>query len=217
MQLSSRKSSGFTMIEVMIGMVLTGILSIGMIGLWAMVGDQFFRNTLRQKAVFVLRGYTDKLSAAYRFNTLAGTTTTSLNSLNLGLVLGPILTDNVTKGVKKGGTLDRNNGPTSGAFNEGDILYMNSTIHPVTTPDTTNFVWLDYDNDVTARLTWSFTTIGGQNPICYDVSNTCNMLEVTLEYPYRFQSGSNPANASVMWGSNGTESIAIRIIVGQRL
>lgn len=70
-RLGARRQRGVTLIEVMIALVLTSILVLGLSGLWANVSRQFLFLTLKQKAVFVLNGEMERLSALYRFTDFA--------------------------------------------------------------------------------------------------------------------------------------------------
>jgi prepilin-type N-terminal cleavage/methylation domain-containing protein len=61
------RQGGFTLIEVLLGIVITSILVIGLSGLWTTVNNQFLFLTLKQKAIFVLNGEMERLAALYRF------------------------------------------------------------------------------------------------------------------------------------------------------
>ncbi len=64
---------GFTLIEVMVGMVLASILVMGLTSLWGVVGNQFSDLNLRQRAVFALNGEMERLSSIYASDTLPTT------------------------------------------------------------------------------------------------------------------------------------------------
>ena len=65
------KQAGFTLVEVMIGTVLIAILVLGLSGLWTTVNNQFLLLTLKQKAIFVLNGEMERLTALYRITNFA--------------------------------------------------------------------------------------------------------------------------------------------------
>ena len=65
------KQVGFTLIEVLIGTVLIAILVLGLSGLWTTVNNQFLFLTLKQKAIFVLNGEMERLTALYRLTNFA--------------------------------------------------------------------------------------------------------------------------------------------------
>ncbi len=61
------RQSGFTLVEVLVGIVITSILVLGLAGLWTTVNNQFLFLTIKQKAIFVLNGEMERLSALYRY------------------------------------------------------------------------------------------------------------------------------------------------------
>ncbi|MBF0195744.1 MAG: prepilin-type N-terminal cleavage/methylation domain-containing protein [Magnetococcales bacterium] len=211
----SPKSKGFTLIEVMIGMILTGILAMGMMGLWSMIGDQFFRLTIRQKAIFVLHGEMERLSALYRYKnfqtqdediTIPNGNPGHIHNLNTNA----LITNSEIVVVEE--TNDTN--VTKASFLLGQILFMNYTLET-----DKNFVWIDRDRDVTARIYWETTPIDNQEPSptnyeCHNNSGACYLLNLTLEYPFRFNESTNPAEIIDTWGA--TKTVTLQTIVGGR-
>jgi|GEM_PF-804429 len=63
------REGGMTLIEVMVGFTLVGILLLGMDSLWVTVNAQMDRQVLRQKAVFRLNGEMERLNYLYREGT----------------------------------------------------------------------------------------------------------------------------------------------------
>jgi prepilin-type N-terminal cleavage/methylation domain-containing protein len=208
------KTQGFTLIEVMIGMVLTGILAMGMMGVWAMVGDQFFRSTIRQKAVFVLHGEMERLSALYRYEDYyTGPDHSNLDYIiHQTTVLETDLShtkfpddDLVIRKTTDASVLD-------GDFVQGQILYMDY-VDPAAKK--INIIWIDEDRNITAKLYWEVKEVddGATAYPCYGTSNVCYLLTLNIEYPFRFQTSLNPATNIDTWTA---ENMTLQTIVGGR-
>ncbi|MBF0145956.1 MAG: type II secretion system protein [Magnetococcales bacterium] len=220
MQSERRRGWGFTLVEVMVGMVLTGILLTGVVGLWGMVADQFFRLSLRQKAVFVLHGHMERLAQLYRY----GNTTTNMSvySSTTGYDHPPLATNTahhilyVDETVRNSDDLMRTAAATKSAFEEGKILYMDYGAVNESAEDR-NIVWLDREKDVAAQLSWYLdNTIDAGNQCYNDVQDVagCRLLTLYLDYPYRFMAGTPPTMTALP--EYTVETISIKTIVGRR-
>jgi Tfp pilus assembly protein PilV len=63
--------AGMSLVEVMVAIFITAILVMGLSSLWTRVNDQFLYLTLRQKAIFVLNGEMERLTAMIRYRDTA--------------------------------------------------------------------------------------------------------------------------------------------------
>lgn len=221
--------AGVTLIEVMIGMLLIGLLVVGVNGLWAIVGRSFEDAWLRQKAVFRINGEMERLSSLYITGTGPSQTETVNDYATTGAParVGSYIGSTVTGtrriyGRNQGGTVLMTDDP---AVFETALLADGSNLNtvyrriyyydPGTTPtdDDRNFVWLDRENSVVAQVSWEVLPLqntgnGGTNA-CYDDS-PCRLLTLYLDYPFRYSPG-NPR------GDMGpVETITLQTIVGQR-
>lgn len=207
-----RHPNGFTLIEVMISMILVGILVAGLSGLWAMVADQFFRITLRQKAVFVLHGHMERIAMMYR----TGKTMNLISTTDTYPTHPTPSEDHII--FTKSGTANDSDPlveTVPGNFTEGEILYSDRGGSGATREDR-NVVWLDLEKNVTALLSWTLVDTSNAMPdtACYDESTTgsnCQLLTLYLDYAYRFSDGgeSDPS----LWDRDKT--LALKTIVGR--
>lgn len=230
-RLGARRQRGFTLIEVLVALVLTSILVLGLSGLWANVGHQFLFLTLKQKAVFVLNGEMERLSALYRFTNFGGEQVSytvaqpdycsvAPNDRFIYPNAGgpPVVDDIVTTS-----DIDFDCGENACA---GRVLYFNGTLPA----DDRNYAWIDQDRDVTAELSWCLQPPRGVAAAGYgscsdggaagDDSVTpaviggeadCQELTVFLEFPFRYNDVANPAA-----DAGKTETLTLVTIVGRR-
>lgn len=208
MALKKGTESGFTLIEIMVGMMLTGLLVVSLSGLWYQVGDQFFRLTLRQKAVFVLHGHMERIAAMYRTGeTMTAVTTTGYDA---GFPDHPA-GDHTVLSADGAGIVET----VLGNFSEGEIYYFDQGVVGGSSDDR-NVVWLDPGKKrVTAQLSWTLSNVtGDQN--CYEAGTAtsfCQLLTLYLDYPFRFLVGSS-APMGIMWDQPKT--LTLQTIVGRR-
>ena len=213
---TGRSSQGFTLIEIMVGMVLTGVLVAGVAGLWGMVAEQFFRVSLRQKAVFVLHGHMERLAQLYRFGNIAANM--SVNPSTTGYIHPP-LAATVAHSILRVDTTGRATdllmqtvAANKAAFPEGNILNLNNTAAGVADR---NLVWLDRDKDLTAQLSWTLDqSLDPLSEECFPDAQTgagCQILTLYLDYPYRFTAGNPPTNVAL----DTVETISLQTIVGR--
>lgn len=206
----SPQKNGFTLIEVMVGMLLLGILTIGMIGIWDLVAEQFFRLTLRQKAVFVLHGHMERISTLYRHSDFRDDSeihsTPDPADLTAIIHKTGVAGDEYSNDFIQNLVIRKTSDDTVDKidFSAGQLLYMDYQFIP-----DSNIIWLDYERNITAKLSWDLAALPEECNI-----TSCYLLTLYLEYPFRFQELSNPANAAVMW--NTTNTISLKTIVGRR-
>lgn len=192
---------GFTLIEILVGMILTSILVTGLVGVWQMVDDQLFRSTLRQKAVFVLNGHMERLVAMYR----SGVAFTSRLTTNNGSATLPLQPATVLILL----------GDPSGLIQTdrsklvmGEILYHDLGAAGSSNEDR-NVVWLDDRRRITAQLSWTLADTTNSN--CFGAVK-CQLLTLYLSYPFRFVPEGDPLAS--MWDRG--ETLTLQTIVGQR-
>lgn len=221
--------AGVTLIEVMIGMLLIGVLVVGVNGLWAIVGRSFEDAWLRQKAVFRINGEMERLSSLY----ITGTGPSSPVSVTdyattgaparVGSYIGSTVTANrYIYASGQGAVVPMTSDPAVFAAeplaNGTDLNTIYRQIYyfdPGTstfTPDDRNFVWLDRENNIVAQLSWELlplqNTDTGESNACH--GGRCQLLTLYLDYPFRYSTG-NPR------GDMGpVETITLQTIVGQR-
>ncbi|MBF0382716.1 MAG: hypothetical protein HQL69_16970 [Magnetococcales bacterium] len=201
---SHKSMQGFSLVDVMVGMMLTTILVTGLTGLWGMVSEEFFKLTLRQKAVFVLHGNMERVASLYRYtsfwqdnttlhtdlsNIIHQTGTNGTENSNL-FVTGLVYRETTDASVEKDD------------FVEGQVLYMDYSAS-----NDINVVWLDRELDITAKMYWTLSSISSE---CY--IDDCSLLTLYLEYPFRFSDLSDPVGT--MWDK--TETITLQTITGRR-
>lgn len=170
--------AGFTLVEVLVGIVLTAILVLGMTTLWAVIGDEFQNLSYRQKAVFALSGETERLAQVYRFAPPAPFTQ--------GVLVGTSSRLIYAQGYNQGQIIDTNND-----FLLGEVFYHDRGNG--IGADDLNLVWLDRQNNVVAALSWTAPDLNtvppADNPVAAAANCSavpCVLLTVFIEYPYRF-------------------------------
>lgn len=188
-----------TLIEVMVGMVLTSILVFGLSSLWSVVHDQFRMLTLKQKAVLVLHGEMERLAALYTWK--------NVDDLVDGASAeaGGAITVTGTKRYKKAVGSGSNDLVVNSGFDNGQIFYYDADGSPGL--EDRNVVWLDKADNITALLSWSETQ---QPNNCY--GGKCNEITLYLQYPYRYISDSDPLNET----AGKVSEMSLKTIVGRR-
>lgn len=203
---SNGRAGGFTIIELMVGMVLISIMVLGMNNLWFVVDDYFFRLQLRQKAVFSLTGELERLAAFGRFSSLMSLAAThGDNQATIGrwiyradpptVSVGFVITENALPPI------------TSNTFNEDQVLFVNAPGN--NQPEDENIIWLDRDNLITAKFEWEVLS-QEQVGDCFGAG--CYRIEARLSYPYRLVDNTSPAQTSM----GAISTIAIRTNLGRR-
>lgn len=194
----STVAAGFTLIEVMVGIVLAGILIAGLTSLWALVGEEFHRLTLRQKAVFALNGEMERLAVVYRLETpLTQTVTFGAESR---------LIYNAAHAT--GAIVDTNND-----FLVGEVFY-----HSAGGNGDRNLVWLDRAKNVVGNISWTAPNLQSvavaESPVsqAQDCQATsCVLLTLYVEYPYRFDLATRNLQAMTP-----VRTISLKTIMGRK-
>ncbi|CAK0744797.1 conserved hypothetical protein [Gammaproteobacteria bacterium] len=215
---SSIHVRGMTLVEVMVAIVLSSILALSLSGTWAMVSNEFFRLTLRQKAIFVLNGEMERLVAAFRYkNSDTSSATNWLIQDSTGssfYIYNSLTTDANIRNIV---TTIAMNDPS---FADSNISTYNNASQEY------NVLWLDRDREITATLKWDISeTVGlindsitnndcfwtnGNGPNDSAINpNHCRLLKVYLKYPFRYQT-TNPISETM----GPTDEISLQTIVG---
>lgn len=170
--------SGFTLIEIMVAMVLIMIAMIGLNSAFSVMSAVSRDLTIRQKAVFTLDNEMERLYGLYsrskRFSTF-------LSDWN-GDFCGSPGREEPYDSTMVADT-EAYNITTSAISSIDDIagVYIDS--------NGDNIVPIDFEKKITGKLTWSCTKDDDIDTKYYDVI-------LTIDYPYRFVSGSYPVNDS---------------------
>jgi len=228
MRCCPEQNRGFTLIEVMAAGVILSVLVLGLTQVWAAVGERSIDTTIRQKAVFVLNGEMERLTALY-----------NLTGFGAG-----VATDTNGYGAPAGYADDRaiyrmdTNGfmPTGAdAFVTDSVATFDSTVESRVlfddnTPDSTdrNYVWIDRQRGVMGRIGWSETDLPGAgngngngngnggtgSGLCFDYAggtagDNCREITLFLDYPFRLIGGVPTATGDV------TRILPLKTIVGR--
>ncbi|WP_434620425.1 type IV pilus modification PilV family protein [Azospirillum sp. B2RO_4] len=229
------RQSGITLMEVMIGIVLVGILLLGMNGLWEAAARQLDEASLRQRAVFRLNGEMERLSALYIFGPVPTTSTnlvsvadyaTSTIPARIGSYIGTsvsnsrlIYADNTTTPtVTTSTTTFAQTVNTDGQNAEtvySRIYYLDAGIVG-TTGDDRNLVWLDRERGVLAQLSWELSDLPYTDPLLSGGkpcnNKPCQLLTLYLDYPFRYSTDTVDPRGDM----GPVETITLQTIVGQR-
>lgn len=224
------RQSGITLMEVMIGIVLVGVLVLGMNGLWEAAARQLDEASLRQRAVFRLNGEMERLSALYIFG--GGSTVpkvsvidyaTSAIPARIGSYIGTtvssdryIYSDGTGSPVEKlaatfAETIDTDGHNAEAVYSRIYYLNAGSTGTP---EDDRNLVWLDREHGVLAQLSWELndlpnTATTGSKPCS---GGPCQLLTLYLDYPFRYSTETLDPRGDM----GPVETITLQTIVGQR-
>ena len=212
------RQSGFTLIEVMVGVALTAILVLGLSALWAVVAENFFGLNVRQKAILSLNGEMERIVALHQFD-----------AADQGIVdydtvtIDGDSTRRIYQSTQTGGFMES----TAANFDLGEVFVSGSG----GSINDRNLIWLDKTKNLVGILSWkaenldtgtptlpatgrTFATVSGANN-CQIQS--CQLLVLYMRYPYRFNSITSvisPTAGSA--GENTLDEIELQTIVGQR-
>lgn len=225
------RQSGITLMEVMIGIVLVGILVLGMNGLWEAAARQLDEASLRQRAVFRLNGEMERLSALYIFGSGPSVApvpvtdyATSAIPARIGSYIGASISTNrliyastnttplVTTSTATFAQTVNTDGQNAEAVYSG-IYYLDAG--SVGTPDDNrNLVWLDREHEVLAQLSWELSALpdtgASGNRKCS--GGACQLLTLYLDYPFRYSTDTLDPRGDM----GPVETITLQTIVGQR-
>lgn len=222
------RQSGITLMEVMIGIVLVGILVLGMNGLWEAAARQLDEASLRQRAVFRLNGEMERLSALYIFGAGPSVAPVPVNDYATSAIparvgsyigtsvstnrliyanSGSLTTNNVTNFTKAIDTDGQN------AEEVYSLIYYLNAGNIGLPDDDRNLVWLDRERGVLAQLSWELSTL----PKTATTANpckggACQLLTLYLDYPFRYSSDTSDPRGDM----GPVETITLQTIVGQR-
>jgi len=229
------RQSGLTLIEVMVGMLLVGILLLGTNTLWVIVADQFDDLSLRQQAILRLDGEMARLVEVYgdSANTAATVTVTNYATAaptaSASYLAAPATrlihgTGGGAQGYVQAfaGAAQFRAAIAADGSNAGQVMspiyYFDAGVAAVTTDDR-NLVWLDRSRNIVGQLSWSLTPILGTGLTPRDCGvASCNVLTLYLDYPYRFDVSVDPlATAQTEIPGAAVETITLQTIVGHRL
>lgn len=207
------RQAGFTLIEVMAAGVILSVLVLGLTQLWAIAGERSLDGTLRQKAVFVLGGEMERLSALYNltgFGATVAADTTGYGSPSGFPDTRAIFRTAANGFMATGGDAFVTDSLT--AFEAGaDALVL---LHEQAGDAADrNFVWIDRDRGILGRLSWSQADLTANGGSCFDFAggaggSACRLITLLLEYPFRI-SGGAPAADGV------TRIIPLKTIAGR--
>lgn len=202
---------GMTMIEVMVGIVLTSILVLALSGTWAMVSDEFFKLTLKQKAAFVLNGEMERLVGFMRYSSVGpgvnGDCTLNSNWATAAGATNRCVYSNSPSDSGIGAIVKTANMSDSTQFSDSNILYFPSGTSAY------NVIWLDRERNITAHINWDiFTNVVPTTVDCHwtDGSAPCRQLTLYLTYPFRYHDDNNPIVPEV----GQTWILSLKTIIG---
>jgi prepilin-type N-terminal cleavage/methylation domain-containing protein len=229
MSLFTRAEQGFTLIEVMVGIVLTAILTLGLTGLWAMAADNFIDTAIRQKAIFAINNEVERFVAINSRAYITGGAKDSGDTFQRTTVPNE---ENIWDT-----TLTKGNFVTTGPdFNPEQVLYVGGGSNT-----DRNLVWLDKGDGIVGSIHWRWVRYctgqsgctGASSPPDLGLSNgrtfvavteatnchsdTCNYFVFFIRYPYRYDSSTGTLTPSA--GSSDEsdlQEIELHSIVGLR-
>ncbi|MEO5373011.1 MAG: type II secretion system GspH family protein [Alphaproteobacteria bacterium] len=206
-----RKSQGFTLVEVMVGMVLTAILVLGLSSAWVLTSTEFLRLTLRQKAIMALNGETERLAYYYAHDSTTQIKSSSCLLSESITVDGAAISANLYP--KAACTLDGNHILNTNLVDVGQVFVLETGTLPSNRKY--NVVWLDKEKGLAASLFWTVadsTATNAANCLTY----TCQDLTVYLQYPYRFTPSATEADGTLVNDLPPVETVSVKTIVGNR-
>ena len=230
MSLFSNSERGFTLVEVMVGIVLTAILTLGLTGLWAMAADNFLDSAIRQKAIFALNNEMERFVAINSRAYIAGPGTKDSGDFFQRVTIPNeenIWDTTTTKG----------NFVTTGlTFTPEQVRYAGSGA-----ATDRNLVWLDQTDGIVGSIHWDWGQYCSGQPGCtgapsppdLGLSNgrtyvavteaidchldSCNYLVLFMRYPYRYDSTSGALTPAAGSADEGNlKVIELHTVVGLR-
>lgn len=227
------REHGLTLVEVLVGFVLVGILMVGMNALWVLVSAQIDDSILRQQAVFRINAEMERLSAAYRQHAASAPLADTALVTDYGTA-PPLTAGYATRSYIAGasrrihtGALTtvattfatplnddgQNDGQDIHEVHNRILLFDNGTA--ADTSDDRNFVWLDRNRGLVGQISWSEMDLldapgGGVRP-CGGAALPCRFITFYLDYPFRYVDGAQPRAAA-----GPVETITLQTIVGYR-
>lgn len=203
MRCSRSSNAGFTLVEVMAAGVVLGILALGLSQMWAVAGERSIDTTTRQKAVFVLNGQMERLSALYSVTALGSVTandTTGYGSPVDYPDARAIFRMNTNTFMESG--VDAFVTDSLATFEASNEAFVFLDDQGGTAADR-NYVWIDQDRRILGRLSWAESDIpgaanggggggggGSLSGLCFDYAggtggDNCREITLILEFPFR--------------------------------
>lgn len=203
--------NGYTLIELMLGMLLTSILVIGSVAMFSNVGNAFYDLMLRQKSVFILDGEMARLFTAYKYKDMSSGTGADQSTLssndNYPTRIVPPTTGNKHKIYKSTyGNMVVSDGTTfEDQASENALFYYDPT---GAAEDELNLVWIDQEKKSVGKLSWIQEDADTTN--CY--GGNCFLISLYLDYPFRYISSTDPVQSTM----GKIETLVLRVVVGKR-
>lgn len=220
MQCCPDRARGFTLIEVMTAGVILSVLVLGLTEVWSVAGARSIDSTVRQKAVFVLNGEMERLSALYNLTGFGDAVVQDTTGYGLPAPYPE------PRAVYR---TDANNfmPPVTGLFvvNTAAAFLLGADaqvlLDGAAGSAERNYVWIDRDRGIMGRLSWSEVDLptgsqaGGASGLCLDYSggtagDNCREISLYLEYPFRLVGTVPTADP------DGTDIMPLKTIVGRR-
>ncbi|MGN7614708.1 hypothetical protein ACQZV8_21780, partial [Magnetococcales bacterium HHB-1] len=182
----------------MVGVAITSVMIIGLLGMLAMIRQEFFQMTLKQKAVVLLTSETERLSTLYNTTDFFSEYATHSDAT----------ADGIGRWIYRGKPNDMtcNGGSDCLVVTETDasnvsktdftlwkILFMDYDNSGNSATDE-NIIWIDRPHNVTAKLSWEINNIVESDTT---VTNGAKFLTVSLQYPFRYKNNTDPAENSI--------------------
>ncbi|WP_417518831.1 type IV pilus modification PilV family protein [Minwuia sp.] len=203
---------GFTLIEVMAAGVILSVLVLGLTQVWAAVAERSIDTTVRQKAVFVLNGEMERLSALY--NLTAFGDSVALDTNGYGAPAG-FADDRAVYRTAANAFM-----PTGAdAFVTDSVATFEAgpdalVLLDDNSPDSTDraYVWIDRQRGILGRVSWSELDIPAGKPkgataggsgLCFDFAGgvdgaNCREITLYLDYPFRLVGGTPTSSDDVV-------------------
>lgn len=215
----NKRQGGFTLIEVLSASMVLSIFVVAIGASWITADRTINSLMLRQKAIFIASSEMERLTTLYdttNFALLGPSTTTGYDGptyLPATRLTYPTSLASYTGGSSSDYATTSATGFQAGAPFQ---VYVNSQLVPSLNRA---YLWIDQSQGVMARVSWTTTAIspalcvvGGDGCYCLNPSGIglaqCQRLDLYLEYPYRFVSGTPTAGSNI-------KTVVLSTIVGR--
>jgi len=175
------------MVEVMVSLALVSVLVLLLNRSWAIVGEQFLRLELRQRAVYALNGEVERFVILSREDRLGD------NANEIEAIIKNSQNREIYDTAIAFVSSDEND------FSDDADAQAGMLLHYTDVDFNKNLVWLDKSRNIVGVLTFVRTDMdgvlvtdapdtdpNGANP-CF--LERCKLVDLYVEYPYRFQAG----------------------------
>ncbi|MBF0615040.1 MAG: DUF1566 domain-containing protein [Magnetococcales bacterium] len=179
----ARGSKGFTLIEVMAGMVLLSILWLGMLGVLRHVEQNRQDLLLKQKVVFALDTEMKRLYYLYNRGNLWSEKVTHADNTTTGEGRWIYRATPAAASCPNGkpNCFLHTSVPTYANFLQGELIFRDL----IGSVNDTNLFWVDREARIVGKLSW---ILSGTN-----LDTCCRKITLSMTWPYRFQEGGDPA------------------------